>query len=1041
MSFVIEVPGAVSPLSRVELCRTLQSASSSQHHHQRQAADQQLASWQGQTDYYTTLQSVFLDNTLPREIRFLAIIQLKNGIDNCWRAHTVKNAILPAAKDVIRSNLFRGSIAEPDPQLALHNALVVAKIARIDFPGEWPDALDNLIAQLRASRDDDQSLAGALLVLLRIVKELGTARLLKSQKALQAVTPELVQALAEIYDVKTRLWLAFVTGGQGDESRAVAAMANSLTTFKILRRLLTSGYESPHKDEVVRQIWAFSQSQFGQFLHLINEKYPAIGQHLLQFTKLHLDMATVRSASFAALPGSSELVRAYWNLVAEFSHVFAQSEGLQKGNSSSEIQSRAEGPLMERLALKGLLLMRSFVRMTHRPVQTIKYRSKEDVQEQQEAISFIKSQLFSDEFVREMAHTIITHLLVFRKADMEAWEEDPEEWERREKNQGDAYEWEVRPCAEKLFLDLLMHYKNILLEPLLAYFTTVQDPQTSVITKEAVYTTMGLAVSLVEGNFDFDTLLKSVIATDAVQPTPMCQILRRRIAILLGQWVPVKISNETRPLVYEIFKHLLNSQDPHNDIVVRITAAREFKYVVNEFEFDQQSFTTQAPYVLKELTGLVQTVESEETRLAIIETLRLLISRMDTTITPFSNLVMDVLPNIWSSTNFGSYNEQHMERFMMKQAVLDILLSLVVSMRSDFQRYQHLVLPLITEVTQQGSDTALHLLDEALNLWLNVLQQSQPPLSSDLLSLARVGIEQLASQNDHAEVCINIVGCYVALAPQSILEDHYRQPLLKSLLASLETKSHNQVSLTTNHIEMTLRLSHQLGGDQGFQLLMQDIVETGFLKHLLEGIRDVYDAHQTSGPKKRHGRLDPYNLASYLTILSRIAVINPSTFVAMLGALGPIESVWDWLSTEWFSCFDSMAEPDRLKLNLLGITRLLELHQPMAGLVVTKLQDYLSMWTSVICQVWDDATPGHDALHSTEKPPPTEWDTHKDLVERELYITDPVRSVVSYTFVKERLQGLAQIVGEQTFQEWLTNVDKDVLAGFQDLEKRSSAPL
>ncbi|KAI3338284.1 putative importin 11 [Ustulina deusta] len=1028
MNFAIEVPGAASPLSRAELCRTLQSASSSQHHHQRQAADQQLASWQGHAEYYPTLQTVFLDSSLPREIRFLAIIQLKNGIDNCWRAHTVKNAIQPAEKHLIRSNLFRGSIEEPDPQLALHNALVVAKIARIDFPGEWPDALDSLIAQLKASRDGEQSLAGGLLILLRIVKELGTARLLKSQRALQAVTPELVQVLAEIYDVKTRLWLAFATSGQGDERNAVAAMGNSLTAFKTLRRLLTAGYESPHKDEVVRQIWAFSQSQFGQLLHLTNEKYPAIGKHLLQFTKLHIDMASSRPASFAALPGSSELARAYWNLVAEFSLVFGQSEGIHQGSSSSETLSTAAGPLMEELALKGLLLMRSCVKMTHRPVQSIKYRSKEDAQEQQEAIRTIKSQLFSDEFVNQMAHTIITHLLVFRKADMEAWEDDPQEWERREENQGNAYEWEVRPCAEKLFLDLLMHYKNLLLEPLLAYFTTVRDPQASITTKEAVYTVMGLAAALVENNFDFDTLLRSVIAADAVQTTHMCQILRRRIAILLSQWVPVKIANETRPLVYEIFKHFLNSNDPYNDIVVRITAARQFKHVVNEFGFDQGSFVIQAPRILEELTNLVQTVEAEETKLAMVDTLRSLISRMDTSITPFSDRIMDVLPDVWSSADKLG--------FMMKQAVLEILLSLVVAMRTDFQRYQHLVLPLVTESTQEGSDISFHLLDEALNLWLHLLQYSQPPLSSSLLSLASVGIEQLASQNDHAEVCVNIVGCYIALAPQSLLEDHYRQPLLKSLLASLEMKPHNQVNLTTNYIEMTLRLSHQLGGDQGFQLLIRDMVEIGFLKHLLDGIRDAYEAHQTSGPKRKQSRLDPLNLASYLTILSRIAVIHPSTFVAMLGALEPIENVWGWLSTEWFSCFDTMAEPDRLKLNLLGITRLLELPQPMAGLVLGKLQDYLSMWTSVICQIWDDDTPGHDGLYSTETPPPTE----KDIAERELYITDPIRTVISYTFVKERLQGLAQVVGEQTFQEWLANVDKDVLAGFQDLENRLSGP-
>ncbi|KAI0415897.1 putative importin 11 [Xylaria grammica] len=1031
MNFAIEVPGAANPLNRVELCRALQSASSSQDHHQRQAADQQLSSWQSQTDYYPTLQTVFLDNTLPREIRLLAIIQLKNGLDASWRAHTVKHAIQPGQKQLIRSNLFRGSIEERDSQLALYNALVTARIVRVDFPGEWPDALDKLVAEIKTLRDDDQRLAGALLMLLHIVKELGTARLLKTQKALQTITPELVQALGEIYDAKTGLWLAFITSGQGDENNSMAAMGNSLTVFKILRRLLIVGYEFPHRAEVVRQIWAFSQSQFGQLLNMANDKYPAIGKHLLQFTKLHTEMASSHPASFAALPGSPELARAYWDLVAKFSVVFDQSEGIRHGSSSGDSKPRADGPLLERLALKGLLLMRSCIKMTQRPVQTIRYRSKEDAQENQDALAAIKAQLFSDEFINQMARTIITHLLVFRKVDMEAWEEEPEEWEQREESQGNAYEWEVRPCAEKLFLDILTHYKDLLLQPLLVYFATAQDPQASITAKEAVYTTIGLAAPLVEDRFDFDALLKSVIATDAVQVAPMCQILRRRIAILLSQWVPVKISNETRPLIYQIFKHFLNSQDPHNDIVVRITAARQFKAVVDEFGFDEASFMPQAPDVLGELLHLVQRVEVDETKLAIMGTLRSLISRMDVSITQFGDLVMDALPNIWSSA--GGLD------FMMKQSVLAILQSLVVAMKTDSQRYHPLMLPLITEATQPGSDTSLYLLDEALELWVHILEHSQPPLSPGLLNLAGMGIQQLADQTIHTESCITIVGSYIALAPQTLLEGHYRRPLLQALSTSLDTKRRDQMNLAIRYVDNTLRLSHQLGGDHGFQLLMRDVVDTGFLKQLLEGVHDAYEAHQTSGPKRKQSRLDPLALAGYFTILSRISVLDPATFVAMIGALGPIESVWVWLSAEWFSCFDSMAGPDRLKLNLLGITRLLELPQPVAGLVLGKLQDYLSMWTSVICQIWDDDSPGKDGLYSTEKPPPTEWDTHKDIVERELYVTDPVRTVISYAFVSERLQGLAQVVGEPTFQEYLTNVDKDVLAGFRDLENRTSA--
>lgn len=35
-------------------------------------------------------QSVFVDKSLPLEVRYLAIIQLKNGIDKYWRRSAVK---------------------------------------------------------------------------------------------------------------------------------------------------------------------------------------------------------------------------------------------------------------------------------------------------------------------------------------------------------------------------------------------------------------------------------------------------------------------------------------------------------------------------------------------------------------------------------------------------------------------------------------------------------------------------------------------------------------------------------------------------------------------------------------------------------------------------------------------------------------------------------------------------------------------------------------------------------------------------------------
>lgn len=58
MSFAIEVPGETNPLSFQTLCRALESATSHDFA-QRQAAGQQLTSWEQHPGYYSSLQVCF----------------------------------------------------------------------------------------------------------------------------------------------------------------------------------------------------------------------------------------------------------------------------------------------------------------------------------------------------------------------------------------------------------------------------------------------------------------------------------------------------------------------------------------------------------------------------------------------------------------------------------------------------------------------------------------------------------------------------------------------------------------------------------------------------------------------------------------------------------------------------------------------------------------------------------------------------------------------------------------------------------------------
>lgn len=151
----------------------------------------------------------------------------------------------------------------------------------------------------------------------------------------------------------------------------------------------------------------------------------------------------------------------------------------------------------------------------------------------------------------------------------------------------------------------------------------------NVLSKDSAYTAIGLAAPVLHDRLDFDDLLTSNFTTDVQSRQPGCQLLRRRIAILIGQWISVKVSKANRPVIYEIFQHLLNKEDTCNDQVVRVTAGRQLHKVADEWEFDAQQFMPYAPDTLTSLMMLIEEVELTDTKLALLNTVSVLVERFD----------------------------------------------------------------------------------------------------------------------------------------------------------------------------------------------------------------------------------------------------------------------------------------------------------------------------------------------------------------------------------------------------------------------------
>ena len=872
-------------------------------------------------------------------------------------------------------------------------------------------------------------------MLLHVIKELSKARLRGSQQSLQAAAPDIVNILFKVFTGDTTHWLSFLQTGGDDEGGALESMERSILALRILRRVIIAGYEHPNREPAICDIWTSLCARFATIVGLINQASEMqagprslVEEHLFQIAKLHLNMAKDHAAAFVLLPGSLNLARSYWGFARQFSHTYGmQPSTPAKIGTDGDVQDEDVISFSEKLSLKGLLLLRACSKMVFNPAQSFKYPREEDKMEKNIAKDTMRNELLTVDFVREVMETLVTRFFVFTPRDLKQWEEEPDEWEKTQEGAGDDWEFSIRTCSEKLFLDLIINYKDDLVTPLINVILAAgRQNANDVFLKDSIYAAIGLAAPVLEKTFDFSTFLGSTLSQEVLIQRPDYNIIRRRTAIVLGQWLPVK-DGLNRPLVYEIFQHLLDQDDQLNDEVVKVTAGRQLHNVIDPFEFAAGPFSPFAPKVLSRLIALVKEVQLPETKLALLQTLALIVVKMESLIGPFGNQILQLLEPLWVQAG---------EEYLLKQSILGILTALVVSLQAGSQKYHQLIIPLIRSSIEPDSESRTYLLEDALDLWAAILEQTPTPASTEIIALVQYLIPMFEVASDTLKKALEITEAYVYLIPSEILVNapHFLTPF-GSMLRSLK---HEANGLVTNLVELLIRSADALSNVGAVQQLASTLLSTTFLSILLEGLHDAYEAHQTTGPNKRYPTIDGIVETDYLSVIARLAIADPSLLISAIDAALPGPFI-DQLLDEWFAHIDNITHPIKKKLSCLGLTSLLATGQPW---ILSRLQLLMAMWTDVITEILEDYDDGNDGtikrdclVYTSETLAPLETDSPATTRSRQLTLADPVHKYDMRDFVREKLGMAVQLCGgmEPFREKWVGDIDEDVLKSFGDL--------
>jgi hypothetical protein len=480
---------------------------------------------------------------------------------------------------------------------------------------------------------------------------------------------------------------------------------------------------------------------------------------------------------------------------------------------------------------------------------------------------------------------------------------------------------------------------------------TIAGQSEDVLIKDSVYAAIGLSAPILESVVDFNEFLKETLVPEVQVQRPGHHLLRRRAAIVIGQWITVTPMDRT--LVYHIFQHLLDASDSHNDLVVRVTAGRQFKSVMDPWDIHIPEFIPFAATILERLIHLTREVTLAETKLALLHSLRIMFIRMEHFAIPFADQILSALPPLW---------DQAEDEYLMKQTILGILSSLMTAIGAESHRYHQLILPLISRSLNPESESRVYLIEDALDLWSVIIQQAPHP-TPELVALASQLRPIFESASENFRKALEIEELYIVLDPAGWLEQALQHLRIYATLLREKLKVDSRAA-----IHKIVEILTQQAAATELEPFAENLYASGLLADMLYGLRTVYDANQTTGPNKPTPRIDLYTESAFYGVFARILHANPRLGIELVTQSA--DDI-DWFLEEWFEQFDSLPHADQKKLHCLGITALLNIPE-LVPLVLRRLQQLLNMWTDVMfecCENHEDGSLGKDDLVWEQRDP------------------------------------------------------------------------
>lgn len=801
-------------------------------------ANSQLEEWERDPNFWLVLLQIAFDVELQLpsssaastqdqrdSIRILAIIRLKNGIDKFWRSRVMARltvTIPPQTKEAIRSTLFQ-CLREPNRTIALQASVAISRIARLDYPRDWPDlfttlqqamveahaALASLGPAPRADQPEEPSIAHARLlnttVLMRAsdvcsktLKELESVRVLAGKMRMTELSRELLPVLhpifqqyfSEVFSLSTGDDLATLSAWSNTTLRAEQVRTSHLLLKAISRLAVadigmisrSSTSQGGASANMAQAFFRFTPQCLQilkdtrlAYLRLLRSSQAsttsaatsaslvtALTKHLYSFGKFFVSLVQRDNGKAAFWEGWSEVVAWYWMQAKDVTDESLSVPRDEYANHSAVID------YPPRFVVQSLVLL--------------KYSLVQWKGNRPEGGFFV-----THDFAREAADVLAGRLMRLNSDDLERWQADPEEWAVGEEQEN--YELDIRPAAERALMVLAQHTKpaGFVGQHLWQHFEASSNLSTDsladILARDAICAAVGRCRDYLSpaGEDDdrpsMDVLMGQAIANKLVPEarlgsvtSPMWVVVRRRIAWLLWEWSE-QVPREARLDVYALLVDLLEDVPEQTDVAVRLAAARSISAIADALEFDADGFEILLPKALRNLATLAAASDLHEMESIKVctDALSILIERMGPRIAPHADALVDLVPMLWQQEDPDCKAKPSIIVFISKVLRAIEMLPGTGASGALMQKVHHMVSPIVRESLQPKVS---HLLakDAISMLWIRALH-STPTTTQPLFELLGLA-KDLVVQPDYCVETCRVIEEISMLNPLEMLQTY-----------------------------------------------------------------------------------------------------------------------------------------------------------------------------------------------------------------------------------------------------------------------------